>query len=107
MSLLERLFNKEKKQLIPEKSVAAKTEKKVDEWQEIAGYIPVEDNDYQLVSVIGAAIAAGDQLESRFSIKRILKRNPEAQLVSVIAASIASADQPKKQIEIRSIKEKE
>ncbi|ALS00180.1 hypothetical protein ATZ33_01940 [Enterococcus silesiacus] len=106
MGLFERLFNKEKTKMKTDQQLLSSTVEEKVEWQEIAGYIPVESTEYQFVSLIATAIAAGDQPESEFVIKRISKRNPEAQLVSVIATSIASADHVESQFVIQSIKEK-
>ncbi|MGX7263959.1 hypothetical protein [Enterococcus crotali] len=106
MGLFERLFNKEKAEMKTEEQLLFSTIEEKEEWQEIAGYIPVDSTEYQFVSLIATAIAAGNQPESEFVIKRISKRNPEAQLVSVIATSIASADHTKSQFVIQSIKEK-
>lgn len=106
MGLFERLFNKEKTEKTTAKEPLSPIIKEQNEWQEVVGYIPVESEEYQLVSLIATAIAAGDQPESEFIVKRISKRNPEAQLVSVIATSIASADHAESQFVIRSIKEK-
>lgn len=106
MGLFERLFIREKQQQISEKAVVSKAEKTAAEWQELSGYLPAENSEYQLVSLVATAIAAGNKPESQFTIKRISKRNPEAQLVGVIASSIASAEQPRSQFVIRSIKEK-
>ncbi|WP_086444690.1 hypothetical protein [Candidatus Enterococcus lemimoniae] len=105
MGLFERLFNKEKTEMKTDKPPLSPSEEE-NEWQEIVGYLPVESTEYQFVSLIASAIAAGDQLESEFIIKRISKRNPEAQLVSVIVTSIASADHAESQFVIQSIKEK-
>lgn len=106
MGLFERLFNREKSEIKTDKQTLSPIIEENDEWQEIIGYIPVESEEHQFVSLIATAIAAGDQPESEFSVKRILKRNPEAQLVSVIATSIASADRTESQFVVRSIKEK-
>ncbi|MEI5991808.1 hypothetical protein A5881_003347 [Enterococcus termitis] len=106
MGLFERLFNKEKAEMKTEEQLLFSTIEEKEEWQEIAGYIPVDSTEYQFVSLIATAIAAGNQPESEFVVKRISKRNPEAQLVSVIATSIASADHTKSQFVIQSIKEK-
>ncbi|WP_348920366.1 hypothetical protein [Enterococcus rotai] len=106
MGLFERLFNKEKTEMKKDTPLLSPIEEEENEWQEIVGYLPVESAEYQFVSLIASAIAAGDQPESEFIIKRISKRNPEAQLVSVIATSIASADHAESQFVIRSIKEK-
>ncbi|WP_430603565.1 hypothetical protein IGJ02_001140 [Enterococcus sp. DIV0724b] len=106
MGLFERLFNKEKTEIKSDEVRLSPIIEEQNEWQEVVGYIPVESEEYQFVSLIATAIAAGDQPESEFRIKRISKRNPEAQLVSVIATSIASADHTESQFVIRSIKEK-
>ncbi|MFD2306256.1 hypothetical protein [Enterococcus termitis] len=104
MGLFDRLFKKEKEEI---KTVEPLTNtEKESEWQEIAGYIPIESEEYEFVTLIATALAAGNQPESKFVVKRILKRNPEVQLVSAITASIASADQPESQFIVKSIKEK-
>lgn len=105
MGLFSRLFTKESEEIKTEHNQIQPIEED-SEWQKIAGYIPVEREEYELVSVIATAIAAGDQPDSSFTIKRIMKRNPEAELVSVIASSIASADKPESQFVVRSIQEK-
>lgn len=106
MGLFERLFNKEITETKIEETPLSPIREEKNEWQKIAGYIPVESEEHQVVSLIATAIAAGDRPESTFIVKRISKRNPEAQLVSVIATSIASADHAESQFVIQSIKEK-
>lgn len=106
MGLFERLFTREKQQQTPEKPVISKADGNEAQWQELTGYIPAEKSEYLLVSLAATAIAAGDQPESQFIIKRIAKRNPEAQIVAIIATSIASTEQPQSQFIIQSIKEK-
>ncbi|MCS5464692.1 hypothetical protein NWO25_08210 [Enterococcus lactis] len=44
------------------------------------------------MSVISAAIVANDQPKSRFVVRSIQERNPEAVLVSMIATSIVAGE---------------
>lgn len=101
MGFFQRLFGKSQ----DEKSSAVTTPIKndLDEWQALSGYIPASQEDYELVSVIATAIAAGDRPESQFVVKRILQRNPEALTVSLIASSIAAGDYPDSQFAVKSI----
>lgn len=105
MSLFKRLFGKKQE----ESQTIVTNEKQKDElsvWRELPGYLPVDKDEYELVSVIATAIAAGDQPDSQFIVKRIVKRNPEVQIVSAIATAIAAGDQPNSHYRVTSIKEK-
>jgi hypothetical protein len=75
-------------------------------WEELPGYIPTDPKEYQEVSLITAAIAAGDALASSFEIKRIMKRNPEVELVSLIAAVMAAGQYPESHFRVKSIKKR-
>lgn len=81
-------------------------EKVTSSWQEVPAYIETDPEKYELVSVIAAAIMAGEQKDSQFVVRRILERNPEAKLVSVISASIAAGDQADSQLIVRKIMKK-
>ncbi|MGM0217862.1 hypothetical protein [Enterococcus sp. AZ126] len=105
MGLFERLFSKEKIEVKMDKPKCSPATGE-HEWQEMVGYVPAEKSEYQTISLIATAIAAGDQPESKFVVRRISKRNPEVQLISVITTSIASANRPESQFVIQSIKEK-
>lgn len=61
-----------------------------EQWELLPAYIEAEQGEAEVVSVIATAIAAGDKPESKFVVKRVLKRNPEAVTLSVIAASLAA-----------------
>ncbi len=67
---------------------------------------PVPPEDYDLVSVIATAIAAGDRPDSQFIIKSIKQKNPEVILTSVIAASIMAGESQQSQFIVKNIKEK-
>ena len=75
-------------------------------YENLPGFIETDSSEYQLVSVIASAIAAGDNPDSTFNIKRILKRNPEVSLVSAIAVSIAAGDSPESQFLVQKIQKK-
>ncbi|MGM0213683.1 hypothetical protein [Enterococcus sp. AZ109] len=76
-------------------------------WEELPAHVEADAKDYELVSVIATAIATGDQPESQFVVKKIMKRNPEAQLVSVIAASLAAGSSEDSQLSIRKISKRQ
>ncbi|MBP2099160.1 hypothetical protein [Enterococcus rivorum] len=106
MGLFERLLHPKKEARTSKQADDFNTKEEVSHWQNILGYIPASLDEHQLVSLITAAIAAGEQSESSFVLKGVSKRNPEAALVAVIASSIVAADQPESQFVIKSIKEK-
>ncbi len=58
------------------------------------------------MSVISAAIVANDQPKSRFVVRSIQERNPEAVLVSMIATSIVAGEKEKSQFIVRKIMRK-
>ena len=75
-------------------------------YEDIPGFIETDPSEYELVSVITSAVAAGDNPDSDFEIKKILKRNPEATLVSTIALAVAAGDNPDSQFTINKIQTK-
>lgn len=106
MGLFERFLRhrKEGKGAIPIANL--KTKKEISQWQDLAGYLPAHPDEYQEVSLIAAAIAAGGKSESSFVLKRLSKRNSEIEVVTLIATSIAAINQPASRFVIKSIKEK-
>lgn len=107
MGLLDWLFGKKPEP--PKASVtpmAVPVEKVDDSWEEVPFYIPNDDGENELVSVIATAIAAADQPKSQFTVKRIMKKNPEAQLVTLIATSILAGDAPETQVRVKKIYQK-
>ena len=69
----------------------------------VAQYIPADQQQTKLVSLITSAIAAGDQPMSKFEVKRVQQFNPEYRLVALIATSIAAANQSNTQFKIKKI----
>lgn len=78
----------------------------LNEWEPVPAYIEADPADYELVSVIATAIAAGDRPNSQFVVKKIYQRNPEAQTVSLIAASLAAGALDDSQFVVKSIHQK-
>lgn len=78
----------------------------LNEWEPVPAYIEAEPADYELVSVIATAIAAGDRPDSQFVVKKIYQRNPEARAVSLIAASLAAGALDDSQFVVKSIHQK-
>jgi hypothetical protein len=72
-------------------------------WKVVPAYIEASTEDYQLVSLIATAIAAGDQPKSQFVVKKVMQRNPEAKLVSIIAASLAAGINAQSQFVVQKI----
>lgn len=96
-----KLFNKQE---TPEESPAVPEVKTVDPGlTAVPAFLPADPEEYQLVSLIATAIASGDQPKTKFVVKRIQKRNPEAKRVALIAASVAAFDQPEKKYQVKSI----
>lgn len=59
-------------------------------YEDVPEYISVNKKEYPIVSVIASSIAAGEYLDSKFTVKEIKVKNPEFMKVAVIASSIAS-----------------
>ncbi|MGT2832163.1 hypothetical protein [Streptococcus halotolerans] len=107
MGILKRLFSKSKESHnFPKSEENNRSYSVVEEWEDVPAYIPATSEDFQLVSVIASSIAAGDNPDSQFKVKRILKRNPESLIVSLLASSIAAGDNPDSQFVVKSIKRK-
>lgn len=108
MGLFTRLFHKSQEPV--EKVNDNKSENDLNsfqtEWEPIPAFIPADKSDYQLVSVIATAIAAGDYPDSQFAVKKILQRNPEALKVSLIAASIAAGESSDCRLAVKNIYQK-
>ncbi|MHC5374322.1 hypothetical protein ACYSNU_11045 [Enterococcus sp. LJL120] len=75
-------------------------------FEALPAFIPTSPREYQLVSVIATAIAAGENSDSQFVVKRILKRNPEARTVALVAASLAAGTAEDSQLVVTSIQKK-
>lgn len=104
MGLFKSLFKKEQHTQdteINESVIQREADNLEKRWIDIPAYIPAEPN--QLVSIVATAIAAGEFPESRFVIKKIAKRNPEAKEVAIIAASIAAELSEESQLVVKRI----
>ncbi|MGT2924164.1 hypothetical protein ACVR0O_03060 [Streptococcus caviae] len=108
MGLFTRLFNKSQEPVekVNDNNFENNLNSFQAEWEPIPAFIPADKSDYQLVSVIATAIAAGDYPDSQFVVKKILQRNPEALKVSVIAASIAAGESSDSQLAVKNIYQK-
>ena len=71
-------------------------------WIDIPAYIPAEPKEYQLVSIVATAIAAGEFPESRFVIKN-RKTKSRSKEVAIIAASIAAELSEESQLVVKRI----
>lgn len=76
------------------------------DWEEMAVFEAADAGEYELVSIIATAIATGEHRDSRFVVKRILKRNSEVSLVTLIAASIATGNGMDSRFSIKKISKK-
>ncbi|MHC5249648.1 hypothetical protein [Enterococcus sp. LJL120] len=108
LGIFSRLFKKEEP--AASQTVVPATEKKVasldDGYESLPAFIPTSPKEYQLVSVIATAIAAGENSDSQFVVKTILKRNPEARTVALVAASLAAGTAEDSQLVVTSIQKK-
>lgn len=104
MGMFSQLFKR-----TPEKPAIIQEVAKINEeteWQPVLGYQPANLEEYAHVSLIATAIASGDNPDSQFVVKKILKRNPEAKLVSLVAASLAAGVHENSQFRVRAISKK-
>lgn len=74
-----------------------------EQWEELPFYISNDDGNNARVSIVATSIAANDQPESSFIVKKIMKKNQEAELVAVIAASIAAEMKPESEFVVKKI----
>lgn len=109
MGLFERLFGKKQEPNIPkneEGSAAHQSTAPASEWEELPAFVEADPAEYELVSVVATAIAAGERPDSKFIVKKILKRNPEAKIVSLVAASLAAGAIDDCQLVVKKISKK-
>ena len=106
MGFFKKLFGNDTKNKGKKVAIDRINSSKESEYENIPGFIETDQSEYELVSVVASAVAAGDNPDSTFTIKKILKRNPEVTLVSAIALSLAAGDSPDSQFTIQSIKKR-
>lgn len=106
MWLFTKRTNKQQPAVEPTPSVVEGNKEKKDKLKSVPAYIDAAPADVQLVSVIAASLAAEYDPESRFIIKKIKQRNPEAILVSLIATGVAAGTNPNSKFIIRKIAKK-
>lgn len=75
-------------------------------YQPLPAYIEASPEEYSLVSLIAASVAAEDRPDSQFVVKKIFQRNPEAKEVSLLAASLATGMNEDSQFIVRKIAKK-
>ncbi|BAO07347.1 MULTISPECIES: hypothetical protein [Enterococcus] len=104
------LFTKRRKKqqpaVKPNPTIVERDNEKPEKMKPVPAYIDAAPADIQLVSVVAASLAAEYDPESRFIIKKIKQRNPEAILVSLIATGVAAGVNPNSQFIIRKIAKK-
>ena len=61
-----------------------------EEWEELPAYLPVDPQEHRIACVIASAIAASDQPQSSFTVRKVSIANPEYQRVACIAAAIGA-----------------
>ena len=103
MGFFSKLFGRDTKSTDKELVIE---ENKDSGYEDIPGFIETDPGEYELVSVIASAVAAGDNPDSSFEIKKILKRNPEVTLVSTIALAVAAGGNLDSQFTINKIQTK-
>lgn len=120
MGFLNRIFKKKSKVKPikitpkPDQPMDYKQETEMEEvqfkeetWLPLPEYIDADPEETKLASVIATVIAAGDQPESRFVVKKVQKRNPEFTLVTVIATLLAAETQQSSQWAVKKILKKQ
>lgn len=106
MGLWDRLFGRQSTQRV-EQVVQPLGGNVPDGWVPMKKYLPVSEEEKELVSVIATAIAAGDRPDSQFRVKDIQVRNREYVEVALIASAIAAGQGQNVELSVKSIFEKE
>ncbi|MGY3748936.1 hypothetical protein [Vagococcus acidifermentans] len=112
MSIFTRLFGRKKSTEGPSNhhgpcDVTA-SDSTATEWEELPEWSQeaMPEKEKELVAVLAASIAAGNQAQTELSVTRIWARNPEFQLVAALSSAVAAFDNPGCQYVIKSIKVK-
>ena len=109
MSLFDWFRKKEKGQQTTEPVEATYEQKNdsdrsmISEAKGLAFFVPVSEEEKELVSVIASAIAAGDHPDSKISVKNVMAVDTEKEIVAVIAAALAAEDYPNSHFHLKSI----
>lgn len=109
MNFFDWLFRRKRQddqEKVPLKEKQVTTGVRETDWEELPAYIDVDEEERELVSVIASSIAAGDNPESQFVIKKIQKISPEARKVSIIATALAAGNDSKSEFVIKKIKQR-
>lgn len=69
----------------------------------IEEFLPVNQEEKELVTLIASSILAGDRQNSEYHVKKIYRRNDERAVVAAIASSILAGDSPESTFQIRTI----
>ena len=71
----------------------------------IDDFLPVDAEERELVTVIAGSVLAGDQKDSEYQVKTILRRNDEKAVVAAIASAVLAGDHPESSFQVRTIKQ--
>ena len=66
------------------------SEEPAEAWEELPAYLPVDPQEHRIACVVASAIAANDQPQSTFTVRRVSVANPEYQRVACIATAIGA-----------------
>ena len=69
----------------------------------IEEFLPVDQDEKELVTLIASSILAGDRSSSEYQVKTILRRNDERAVVAAIASAVVAGDCPESTFQIRKI----
>ena len=103
MGFLSRFFGRKDAASAPSDAVASAVAAPVEAavpsdeamWVDVPPFIDLPAGEERSrVAVIAAAIAAGDNPNTKVDIRRVGRVNPEYRRVSLIAASVAAGDRP-------------
>lgn len=106
MWLFTKRTNKQQPAVELNPTIVERENEKADIMKPVPAYVDAAPDDVQLVSLVAASLAAEYDSESRFIIKKIKQRNPEAILVSLIATGVAAGTNPNSRFIIRKIAKK-
>lgn len=106
MGLWDRLFGRQGTQEA-EQTSQSQADSHLDGWVPMEKYLPVPEEERELVGVIATALAAGDRPDSQFKVKDIQVRNPEYVEVALIASALAAGQGQDVELRVKSILKKE
>lgn len=107
MGLLDFFFKRNEQELEKNQSPSLESENVSNKYVDIEPYIEITDEkETKIVSILATSIASGDSPESKFVVKKVMKRNPEARKIAIIASSIAATESTDSKLVVKKIQKR-